>query len=475
MKRVHWWSICGIILLLSGCTVGPTYHPPAVSVPPTWSKTPAGGVTSQPAANTQWWVVFADTTLNTLIDDAVQANLDLRLAAARVREARALRGVTAAGKWPTVESSGVYTRSRSSENVAPQGAISRGDTDLFQLGFDAGWELDVFGGVRRAVEAAEADIAAAEAERYAVLVTLLGEVTRNYVELRGLQRQLAITQANIAAQQETLDLTQARFQAGLSSALDVSRATAQVATTAAEVPRLESALKQTMHRLSTLLGQAPGSLSALLSQVDTLPSPPPEVPAGLPSDLLRRRPDVRRAERQLAAATARIGVATAEIFPRFSLTGLLGVQSVQLSTLVQDASQFWSIGPTIRWPVFQAGRIRANIEVQNARQEQALLRYEQAVLTALEEVENALVAYAKEQGRRQALAAAVSANQRAVELANELYINGLVDFLSVLEAQRSLFSSQSQLVQSDTAVSTDVVALYKALGGGWQADELLVE
>jgi NodT family efflux transporter outer membrane factor (OMF) lipoprotein len=342
------------------------------------------------------------------------------------------------------------------------------DSDLFQIGFDARWELDLFGGVRRAVEAAEADIDTALAEHQAVLVTLLGEVARNYLELRGAQAQLAITRDNLAAQQDTLDLSRIRFQAGLSSDLDVARAEAQVATTAAQIPTLERQTRQAIHRLGVLLGQGPGTLMAALSSTAPVPPPPPEVAVGLPAALLQRRSDIRRAERALAAATARIGVATADLYPRLALTGMLGLQSMQLSDLSQTASQFWAFGPSIRWPLFDAGRIRANIRVHDARQEQALIRYEQTVLTALEEVENALVAYRQEQVRQRSLAAAMAAHRRAVTLANELYTKGLSDFLTVLEAQRSLLAAESQLVQSNAALASHVVALYKALGGGWE-------
>lgn len=285
-----------------------------------------------------------------------------------------------------------------------------------------------------------------------------------------LQRRMAIAQDNIRSQQETLELTQARFDAGLTSQLDVVQAASRLATTQAQVPTLEASLKQGVHRLGVLLGLAPGALLSELSQAAPIPPVPPEVPVGLPADLLRRRPDVRRAERQVAAATARIGVAVADLFPKLSLTGTLGFQSNRLADLPLGSSRFWSIGPALSWPIFDAGRIRANIQVQNVREGQRLTQYEQVVLTSLEDVENALVAYSREQTRRSRLAEAVEANQRAVELANELYIRGLGDFLHVLESQRSLFASQSDLVQSEATVSSSVVALYKALGGGWQSD-----
>lgn len=494
---------CALCLIVfGGCAVGPQYKPPTPTVPTTWSEAQDSGTTTQPADLTQWWTTFHDPTLDMLIAQAAASNLELRLAAARVREARAMRGVVAAGKQPQLQASGSYTHSRRSANAlstpaspsssgAAAGAASTGagsvgsgttggaatgsldrDSDLFQLGFDARWELDLFGGVRRNMEAAEAEIDAAVEERRAVLVTLLSEVARNYVELRSAQAQQGITRTNLAAQEDTLHLTRVRFDAGLSSQLDVARAEALVAGTASQLPPLERTARQALHRLSVLLGQEPGALLSQVAPTVTIPAPTFAPTIGLPVDLLARRPDIRRAERALAAATARVGVAVAERYPRLSLSALLGQQSLSLSNLFAPSSLFLSVGPALTWPVFDAGRIRANIQVQDARQEQALVRYEQAVLTALEEVENALVAYGQEQERRRALRTAVDANRRAVTQATELYTKGLVDFLNVLEAQRTLLAAESQLAQSDATVAAQVVALYKALGGGWETPGL---
>ena len=296
--------------------------------------------------------------------------LDLRFAEARIREARASRVVTASGAWPTLNVSGGYTRNRASQNgvavpgegtvIVPSGGGANLDQNFYQSGFDANWEIDVFGGVRRSVEAADATIDATIEDRRDVLVTLLGEVARNYIDLRGFQRQLAVARANLKTQQDTLELTQVRFQAGLASDLDVAQQEAQVNTTASQIPTLESGLKQAAYALDVLLGSQPGALWGELAKEAEIPSLPPEVLVGLPSDLLRRRPDVRRAERQLAAATAQVGAATADLFPKFSLTGIAGLQSVSASDWFTRGSRFWSIGPTISWPVFDAGRIRAN-------------------------------------------------------------------------------------------------------------------
>jgi NodT family efflux transporter outer membrane factor (OMF) lipoprotein len=405
--------------------------------------------------------------LDQLAAEAVESNLDLRVATARILEARANRGVVAADLYPNVDVSGSYSRNNLSKN-AHGGVVGVRQYDFWQAGFDASWEIDVFGGVARSVEAAQADIEGAIEARRDTLVTLLAEVARNYIELRGAQRQLFITQQNLKSQTDTLDLTEQRFQAGLTSELDVARQRAQVESTASQMPSLQTTIRQSIHQLSVLLGQAPGALSERLSPQRPLPQAPVALPVGLPSELLRRRPDVRQAERALAAATARIGTATADLFPRFSLTGSFGQEATQFKKIFDAGSNVWSIGPAISWPIFDAGRIRANIRVQNARQEQALAQYEQVVLISLRDVEDALIAYDREQARRLSLSNAVDANRRAVDLSNQLYQRGLIDFLSVLDAQRSLFLSEDALARSDTTVSTNLVAVYKALGGGWE-------
>lgn len=465
-----------VMILVAGCTVGPNYERPEIPVPASWNEAQQSGFDTGPAPLTDWWTEFNDPLLNTLVQRAVQSNLDIRLAEARILESRALRAVTAADAWPGLDAAGSYRRSRSSENAFVSGGDGdaflggNGAGDLFRAGFDASWEVDIFGAVRRRVEAADANVAASVEERRNTLVTLLGDVARNYIELRGFQRRLTVARSNLRAQQETWDLTRVRFEAGLSSDFEVAQAEGQVNTTAAQIPGLESALKGSVHRLDVLLGQQPGELWAELSSEAPVPALPPQAHVGLPAELLRRRPDIRRAERVLAAATAQVGAATADLYPRFSLTGAFGFQSINASDLISASSRFWSIGPRIFWPVFDAGRIRANISVRDAQQEQALALYEKTVLTAFEDVENSLVNYTKEQTRYRALIDAVAANRRAVQMANELYTRGLVDFLNVLETQRSLYASESELAQSETVMASNLVALYKALGGGWQTD-----
>jgi NodT family efflux transporter outer membrane factor (OMF) lipoprotein len=457
----------------SGCAVGPNYQHPAVNVPAAWSTTLAGGetnVANEPAA---WWENFHDAELDSLIGRAVQSNLGVQVAQARVREARAQYGIAAANFLPTIDGDSSYARAETSHHQPVLGSlpIPAGvpfENDVYQVGFDASWELDVFGGTRRATEAARAGVAAAEFGRRDTLVTLLGEVARNYVEVRGDQRQIAIANENVDAQTKVLAITQDRFAKGLTGDLDVQQASALLATTKAEIPTLQTSLEAAIHRLGVLLGQQPGALQAELSRVAAIPAALPEVPVGLPADLMLRRPDVQRAERQLAAATANIGVAKADLFPKFFLTGVAGMESVSTSDWFTSGSSFWSVGPTMQWRIFDARRIRANIRVQSARQEQALAGYEETVLTAFEEVENGLVAYANEQIRRRSLAEAVTASEKSLDLANRLYANGLTDFVNVLDAERSLFEAQDALVRSDRNVSVDLVALYKSLGGGWE-------
>jgi len=459
----------GVLGLLGGCAVGPNYHPPETATPKEWSSPLAGGETNNAPADAAWWKKFNDPELDSLIARAAQSNLTLHAAAARVREARAARGVAAADFGPTINTSAAYQRERLSANGFPEfppGIPLEGN--VYQAGFDAAWELDVFGGTRRAVEAANANIASSEFAERDVLVSLQGEVARNYIGARGYQRRLVIAHQNIAAQQEVLDLTRDRFKAGLSGDLDVQQASALLAATQAQLPPLEAGFKQSVYRLGVLLGLAPGALVDELSGDASIPATPPEVPAGLPADLLRRRPDIRVAERNLAAANAQIGVATADLFPKFSLTGDVGLQSVGTSDWFTGGSRFWSAGPTVQWRIFDMGRIRANIRIQNARQEQALAGYELIVLEAMEDVENALTAYAKEQTRRESLVTAADASQQALDISQQLYKNGLADFLRVLDAQRSLYADQEALTLSDQDVALDLVALYKALGGGWE-------
>ncbi len=454
------------MLLLAGCaTLGPDYVPPEVSAPAQWSAQLEGGLTSEridTQALAKWWWTLNDPTLTSLVERAIEGNLDLREARARVREARARRGISEADRFPSIDATGSARLTRSSEEAG-----SGTERDLYAVGFDASWELDLFGGIQRSIEAAEADLEASEEHLRDVLVTLVAEVALNYVEVRSFQARLSTAEANRNAQEETYKLVRSRFEAGLTSYLDVEQAKANLENTRSQIPTLQIGLEQAKNRLAVLLGENPGSVHDELSGRQSIPVTPLEIALGVPADVLRSRPDVRRAERELAAQTARIGVATAELYPKFTLPGSIGLEALSLGKLFSTGARFHGIGPSATWTIFDAGRIRRNIEVQNALQEKALIEYEAAILTALEDVENALVAYTKEQVRRHSLMEASQASQRAVDLARCQYLSGLTDFQSVLDAQRSLLSLKGQLAESEGEVTSNLIMLYKALGGGW--------
>ncbi len=472
-----------IAVTLFGCAVGPNYHPPETKVPTTWDGqnvvTPAqpSKTTLDPVTLVEWWTTFNDPTLSSLVKTAVSANLDVRLAEARIRQARASQGVAGAALLPKVDASALYQKSQGSSEAAGGGAIATagGVREIFQVGLDASWEIDIFGGKRRGVEAAGADFQAAVEDRRDVLVILMGDVGSNYINLRGFQKQIEIARENLKAQKHNADIIQKRHDAGFVGGLDVANAKAQVATTESTIPLFESSARAAIYNLGVLLGREPAALENDLAKAAPIPPTPPEIPVGLPSELLRRRSDIRRAEAQIHAATARIGVATADLFPKFNLAGSLGFSASDLARLGTPGSKFWSFGPTVTWPIFAGGRIYWNIKVQEAIQEQALLTYEKTVLTALKDVETALVAYAKQQETRKSLSEAVVNNRKAVELATLLYMAGKSDFLNVLIAQRSLFTTEDALAQSTRTVDTNLIALYKALGGGWEQEPASTE
>jgi NodT family efflux transporter outer membrane factor (OMF) lipoprotein len=440
--------LAAAIAATTGCEVGPNYTAGRIEAPAKFGAMTQPSTTQPTTAEAavdlgRWWASFNDPALNLLIERGVQSSLDVRLAEARVREARAELALNVATLFPTVDGQGSFTRSTTSQNAIafPSGgstsstgtggtgstsssasnfAIAVGRTNLYQAGFDAGWELDVFGGTKRAIEAARATLEAQIDARRNATITLLSEVARNYIILRGVQNEREIVLSNVESQKDFLDLTRSKFQAGIATDLDVARQEAQVASTESELPSLETEIQQAIHRLGVLLDLNPTDLEAQLVTTDFLPVGPPEIPAGLPSDLLRRRPDVLQAERQVAAATANIGVAVADLFPKFNLTGSLGVESLKLKSFANAASEFWSFGPSVTWRIFDAGSIWANVRVQNARQAEAFIQYRQAIIQSLSDVEDALVAYHQEQARREALQRSVEANRRSVDLAKQL-------------------------------------------------------
>ena len=456
------------LVALAGCAVGPDFAIPQRDVPDAWVG-PASMPATQPAATVslaQWWEAFNDPSLTSLVEQALKSNLDMKLAQSRIRQARANRGVAASGFGPSANASGSFQRSQAASGGQMGGGTSP-VTNQYQVGFDAGWEIDFFGGVRRGVEAADAQVDSAVEARRDVQVTLVAEVARNYVELRSLQQRIAIARKNLEAQKRSAELTRKKFEGGFVGRLDVANAKAQVATTTAQIPLLESSAQQTIYTISVLLNREPGALVQELSKPADIPTAPPAVPVGVPSDLLRRRPDIRRAEADIHAATANIGVATAELFPKVTINGSLGWSASDAGSLFGPLSRFWSFGPSVTWNMFQSGRTLSSIEVQKALEEQSVLSYRQTVLGAVQEVENALIASVKEQEHRQSLVEAVAATREAVDLATKLYAEGSTDYLDVLSAQRSLLVTEDALAQSTATMATNLLALYKSVGGGW--------
>jgi len=465
------WLATPLALLLAGCAVGPDYRAPETSAPATWHSEMQGGlkaVSPETARLARWWTTLNDPQLSRLIEAAVVNNLDLKLAQARLREARARRGISAADRFPTLSAGAGAGRSRSSEEPG-LGAAADQTSESWSAQFDAAWELDLFGAKRRALEAAEASLEATQEDLRDVQVSLLAEVALNYIEVESYYARLAIAQKNLAAQDEAWQIARWRREAGLTTQLDEDQARFNLEQTRAELPTLQTGLEQARNRLAVLLGRKPGEL-AELKGATAIPRIPAEVAVGIPAETLRNRPDVRRAERQLAAATAEVGVATAALYPSFSLSGTLGLQALTSADLLQSSARMWSVAANAGWVLFDAGRIRQNIKVQSALQEQALISYESAVLGALRDTENALIAYAEEQNRRASLTAAVEAAQSAAQLAQNQYQAGLIDFQSVLDTQRSLLSLEDQLSQSEATVTSNLVRLYKALGGGWTTE-----
>ncbi|MBM3888649.1 MAG: efflux transporter outer membrane subunit, partial [Verrucomicrobia bacterium] len=456
-------------LALSGCAVGPNHKEPQTKVATTFANASQIKATPGETAVT-WWRGFKDPKLDSLIERAVASNHDLRIASARVREARALRMAVVLDAVPTVQAGGGYTKSLASKDAT---GLPRDDRklDLYDAGFDATWELDFFGRVRRSIEASTAEVGETEATRRDVLVSLIAEVARNYIELRGAQLELDVAHKNAANQRDTLEITEAKLSAGRATELDTSRARAQLNATLALIPPLEAAAKRSIHRLSVLTGQQPTALEPELSAPQPIPSLPPLVAIGTPEQLLRRRPDIRAAERALAAATARIGVQTADLFPRVTFNGEVTLQASDFAALAKAGADTYSFGPRISWAAFDLGRVRARINVAKANADAELAYYEKTVLTALEQTENALVEYGRSQARRAYLRTSARSAEQAVKLADDRYQSGIADFLQVLDAQRSQLSIEEQLALSETRTATALVAVYKALGGGWEVEQ----
>lgn len=470
-----------VVVLISGCAVGPDYQPPTLAVPEKWHGT---STTAKRAVPDQWWRTFNDKELDRLVSEAVNANLDYKIALARIKDARAQRSITFASGLPSLSAKSTASRrfnnssgfSQSGGGAASGGGFGIGNQliNIFQMGFDAQWELDFFGGVHRAVEAADATVESEVENSRDVLITLLGDVARNYIELRANQQLLEITRKNLAAQREVQALSEVRRQSGLASDLEVAQAQAQADTTEAQIPTYEAQIDQSIHASSVLLGREPGALAARLESRAPIPAVTTTAIADLPSELLQRRPDIRRAERQMAVANAAVGVATAELYPKVNLAAFIGLQNTTIKDFT-PIGKSWSTASTLTMPIFNWGKLNANIRSKKIQYEQAFLSYQSTVLNAFKEVEDTLTVYHKEQARYQALEHAVGANQLAVQLANERYEKGLTGFIDVLQSHQALYQTETGLTDSYAKVSSNRVALYKALGGGWGMDKKTVD
>jgi multidrug efflux system outer membrane protein len=460
-------TVLVVVGLLSGCTVGPNYRRPEVIVPADWRNAPEQ---RDSLGDLGWWGIFQDPALHELLSTAVVANRDVQVAVARVLESRAQLGVARAAQFPQVNAGASYQYTRPNSENSPFLNGSRGRSpftgDDFETSVDLAFELDLWGRLRRATEAARAELLAREENRRAVLITLVSDVARTYFDLLELDQELEIARRTLQTREESLQLQRRRFQQGLSTQLDVDRADAEAAVAAATVPDLERRIAQNENALSVLLGRNPGPI-ARGTPLDGQRLPP-AVPAGLPSALLERRPDIRQAEQTLVAANARIGVAKAEYFPKITLTGVLGVESVSLSDLFTGGSRFWSIGPAMTVPLFTAGRIKNTVKGFEARQQQAALQYLQTIQQAFREVEDALVSHRKVRDIRAERERRVTANRRALSMVTLRYDRGLSTQLEVLDIQRELFSAELEFASATRDQLTAVVQLYRALGGGWQ-------
>lgn len=453
------------LFMLGGCaTVGPDYVAPVLEVPTAWSRAGeigSSGLTQYREDLAQWWQNLDDPILTDLVDRASKSSPDLDAAQARLHEARARRGLAGTDRFPTVTA--IASGSRNKSSVEAGGGATR---TLYSAAFDATWEPDIFGGTRRAVEAAQADLETSAASLQATQVSLAAEVGLNYVEVRSFQARRAIAESNLATQSETLQLIEWRAQAGFASTLEVEQSRANREQTRAQIYALETSQAEAEHRLAILLGQAPGSLREKLAVPAAMPKVPEKVMIGIPADTLRQRPDVHAAECTLAAETARIGVRTAALYPSLVLSGSIGLEALSLGALGGDAATS-SLAANLLATIFDGGRLRQQVEIQTAVQEQTLVNYEATVLTALEDVENALVALGNGRKRKEALASAAEAARNATLLARQRYASGLIDYQTVLDTERSVLGIEDSLATAEAEQVSALVRLYKALGGGW--------
>ncbi len=486
--------------LIAGCTLGPDYSSPDIATPTSWFawRGKAAGPPATPSRTVAepidpaWWGLFDDPQLTALVGRVAGANLDVRLAAIRIDESRAERGIVASAQFPTINGNASYVRQQASNrgiftrlgsnaagatvaNGTPGGAgginhVQLEPFEAYQYGLDASWELDLWGKVRRAVESSDASITSSEEALRGVLLSSLAEVARDYMELRGAQLRLAIAHDNLKTARQSQGIVAQRAAGGLATDLDAANAAAQVSTVAADIPRIEQEEAHLMNALGLLLGEPPQALRADLETAKPIPPVPPTVPVGFPSELAARRPDIRQADANLHAASADIGVAEANFYPSLTLNGSVGIQTLRTQSLWNLNALQYAFGPALAIPIFEGGRLKSQLALRNAQQREAAVKYQQTVLTAWTEVDDALTAYTAEQRRRQQLIEAVRQNRRALSLAQSRYQAGVSDFIEVLDAQRSQLATEQLLAISTANVSGNLVALYKALGGGWEPD-----
>ncbi|MGA2439632.1 MAG: efflux transporter outer membrane subunit [Tepidisphaeraceae bacterium] len=478
MTKIRATCVLALAGVVSGCSVGPNYHTPSTTMPSAYAAASTQpSPVAQPAHISRWWRAFNDPELDSLIDRAIAANFDLDLALTRLQEARTMEVAVEGPAFPVLGASGAAARGSGTNStkgrISPPLNAASNTTGLKEItqiiGFDAGWELDLFGRYRRQIEAAQYDTQAAAETRNAVLITVVSDVARAYTEVRALQMRLKIANDNIDIERTTVDVVQQRFDRGLTNELDLALAKRQLATLQSEIAPLVAEISAVQRRLAVLLGEYPEDLTVELQQAVPLPQLPRRIQSGLPLDLLRRRPDIRQAERELAANTALVGARTADLFPRLAITAGAGLQGQGMGRPPAGNTFIWSAGPTAYWPLLDFGALDALIEIQDLRTHEALVNYRKTIVNAVEEVDDALSAYSAQQDRLQNLTDALAASQRAVTLANQRYNRGLTDFLNVTDAERQLYELQDQYAIAQEDVVVQCIAIYKGLGGGWQS------
>ncbi len=461
-------GVITLLLFLTGCIkLGPDFVKPKAPLDEKWIDADNPQIKTAPAEKTDWWSVFSDPVLNSLVETGYRQNLSLQIAGIRILESRARLGIAVGSQYPQQQDFfGGYSREELSDNTAVTPV--QGGFDFWSTGFDAAWEVDIWGRFRRGVESASADLGASIANYDDILVSLVAEIASTYVQIRTFERRLEVARENVALQERSLQIAEARFQGGAVTELDVSQATALLRDTQSTIPPLQASLDQARNALSILLGRPPGEVRQVLRNRRPIPTAPADVTVGIPAELLRRRPDIRRAELQAAAQSAQIGVARSDLFPAFALVGTIAFEAEDAGKLFNANSVAGSIGPSFRWPILNYGRLKDNVRVQDARFQQLVVNYQNTVLRAAQEVEDAIVAFLRTQEQVKFLSASVEATKRSVDLSLIQYREGTVLYNEVLDSQQFLVQREDRLASSRGDVTRNLIAVYKALGGGWE-------